>query len=255
MYSIQPLTSSYAVALFSPAWNGTTALGWNNTSYIQTVAKNNVTNLPQPATSGQIVEVVVGAAGNLAFNPESVSVDVGTTLRFNFLGTNHTLTQSSLAHPCLNDMEFDTGFQQFNPTNASGKYLVDFKVESDEPAWFYCAQMAPKPHCQSGMVFSLNPDVKHDEFVENAKLAPLSSHSQESAVPQKFCNGTGYSPHTSMPNLTNLTSFWPSGGTVSWTLQKPTATDIVPGISNRGRRLEFEFIFAGGGAMLAIFGF
>ncbi|KAF2194734.1 hypothetical protein K469DRAFT_509556, partial [Zopfia rhizophila CBS 207.26] len=101
--------------------------------------------------------ILVGAAGKLAFNPDSISVSRGTILRFNFLGINHTLTQSTLDHPCTSNAQFDTGFRQFNPTNSSGKFLLEFEVDTDQPQWFYCAQELPISHCNSGMVFSLNP--------------------------------------------------------------------------------------------------
>ncbi|KAF2439136.1 hypothetical protein P171DRAFT_340133, partial [Karstenula rhodostoma CBS 690.94] len=105
--------------------------------------------------------IVVGAAGDLVFNPSSLTVTPGTTLRFDFLGLNHTLTQSSFAHPCSNASIFDTGFQQHNPYNESGAFIVDYLVESDRPEWFYCAQTIPISHCHSGMIFSINPAGKH----------------------------------------------------------------------------------------------
>ncbi|KAF2278983.1 uncharacterized protein EI97DRAFT_361235, partial [Westerdykella ornata] len=112
--------------------------------------------------------IVVGAAGQLAFNPDSLSVSKGTVLRFNFLGLNHTLTQSSLAHPCLNSTKFDSRFRQFNPLNISGNFMVEYEMKTEDPQWFYCAQEAPKSHCCSGMVFSLNPGDKMLEFKNNA---------------------------------------------------------------------------------------
>ncbi|KAF2728555.1 hypothetical protein EJ04DRAFT_409330, partial [Polyplosphaeria fusca] len=111
--------------------------------------------------------VLVGASGHLDFNPSSVSATNGTILRFDFLGLNHTLTQSSLKHPCSNASMFDTSFGQFNPSNISGKFLVDFEVEHERPQWFYCAQAAPMSHCEAGMVFSLNPNDSQNEFLNN----------------------------------------------------------------------------------------
>ncbi|KAF2680643.1 hypothetical protein K458DRAFT_253790, partial [Lentithecium fluviatile CBS 122367] len=101
--------------------------------------------------------ILVGEAGQLIFNPDSLSVTRGTTLHFDFLGNNHTLTQSSFGHPCQNASRLDTGFNQQNSLNVSGKFLIDYVVQSDEPQWFYCAQEFPKSHCRAGMVFSLNP--------------------------------------------------------------------------------------------------
>lgn len=129
----------------------------------------------------QVVDIVVGASGLLTFNPESVTVLTGTVLRFNFLGLNHTLTQSSLTHPCMNSTLFDTGFQQFNPSNISGKFIVDYEVKNQEPQWFYCAQSYPKSHCENGMLFSVNPGDKLRNFSENAK-PPLGIASASSCT-------------------------------------------------------------------------
>ncbi|KAF2741712.1 hypothetical protein M011DRAFT_514230 [Sporormia fimetaria CBS 119925] len=97
---------------------------------------------------------------------------------------NHTLTQSSFEQPCNNRSGFDTGFQQFNPVNASGRFLVDYQVTTKDPQWFFCAQISPKSHCQSGMVFALNPGEKLDEFQSNVNgsNAPLVT-----PAPSRFC--------------------------------------------------------------------
>lgn len=114
-----------------------------------------------------IIPITVGVAGTLAFSPSSVNASAGTVLRFDFLGLNHTLTQSSFANPCTNstsDGAFDTGFNQFNPGNISGRFVVDYVVMSDAPQWFFCAQTKQKSHCNAGMVFSLNPGSAASQF-------------------------------------------------------------------------------------------
>ncbi|PVH90696.1 hypothetical protein DM02DRAFT_483865, partial [Periconia macrospinosa] len=112
--------------------------------------------------------VTVGAGGALKFSPSSIDADVGTMISFNFLALNHTLTQSSLSHPCKAGGKFDTGFKQFNPQNISGEFVVLYEILSTEPQWFFCAQTS---HCRSGMVFSVNPGGLHKQFVENALSA------------------------------------------------------------------------------------
>ncbi|OCL02982.1 hypothetical protein AOQ84DRAFT_252022, partial [Glonium stellatum] len=112
--------------------------------------------------------ILVGAAGQLAFNLSSVSVLAGTVVRFNFLGLNHILIQSQFNNSCKSNSAFNTGFNQFNPMNISGKFVVDFKVLTEEPQWFYCAQMVHKSHCNAGMVFSLNPGGNTNQFIYNA---------------------------------------------------------------------------------------
>ncbi|KAF2278964.1 uncharacterized protein EI97DRAFT_351106, partial [Westerdykella ornata] len=112
--------------------------------------------------------VIVGAGGNLVFQPPSLAVPTGTLLRFSFLARNHSLTQSEFANPCLYNGGFDSGFNQFNPTNISGEFVVEYEVTSPSPQWFFCAQTLPRSHCNAGMVFSLNPRGAHYSFLQNA---------------------------------------------------------------------------------------
>ncbi|KAF1935463.1 hypothetical protein EJ02DRAFT_308987, partial [Clathrospora elynae] len=115
--------------------------------------------------------VTVGKAGRLVFSPSSLNASVGSVVAFNFLSLNHTLSQSSLSDPCNVNGGFDTGFQQFNPANVSGKFVIEVEIINKEPKWFFCAQTINRPHCQAGMVFSLNPRGAHDQFLQNALIA------------------------------------------------------------------------------------
>jgi plastocyanin len=220
MYYLQAITSSLAAT--SAGW-GRREVSWNSSTSPALGPSASVA----ATTSQQVVEIVVGAAGRLIFNPDSVSVTAGTTLRFNFLSLNHTLTQSSFSHPCSHEEQFDTGFQQFNPLNVSGKFLVDFPVLSEEPQWFYCAQSIPRSHCQAGMVFSLNPGDRYEEFIHNA------IGTQTTAVITTKVN--------SCPRPT-VASGRPAGtgnGTGSGGLTGPAATSITPEITNLGRQLAY----------------
>ncbi|KAF9733722.1 extracellular serine-rich protein [Paraphaeosphaeria minitans] len=215
------------------------SISWNSTCTPSSKLVN--TN-----SSSQIVEIVVGAAGQLAFNPNSVSVTPGTTLRFDFLGLNHTLTQSSSASLCHNSSGVDTGFQQFNPQNVSGTFLVDYLVESDRPQWFYCAQNEPISHCQSGMVFSVNPS---DDRYERANETRSSGSPSSSAPPvtsrpmASLCTNV---PLSASPNKTVS-----SDGTASLTFQ-PYPTIIAPDLSNNARRLTYALPLIAGLLFMAI---
>ncbi|KFY65125.1 hypothetical protein V496_02791 [Pseudogymnoascus sp. VKM F-4515 (FW-2607)] len=81
--------------------------------------------------------VNVGTGEGYAYNPSQVDASIGDIVRFNFLGQNHSVTQSYLASPCTYSGGFDTGLNQFNPLNTSGKFLVDFQVTVSKPLWFY----------------------------------------------------------------------------------------------------------------------
>jgi plastocyanin len=183
----------------------TTGLLWSNTIRWNSSLPHTPDVAPtatSPNTTRQIVDVVVGAQGKLAFNPQSVTVLPGTLLRFDFLGRNHTLTQSSLEHPCSNSSRLDTGFNQFNPQNISGKFAVEFWVGSSEPQWFFCAQNLPRSHCAAGMVFSLNPGGLIDEFRSNARVTPAST----TLTAASYCNRTS-SRGSSDPGQTSTPRF------------------------------------------------
>jgi plastocyanin len=189
MYAVQPVTPDLL-------WSN--AVSWNTSFSKATATSYNETQ--------QIVDVVVGAQGKLAFNPESVTVLPGTLLRFDFLGRNHTLTQSSLEHPCLNSSGFDSGFNQFNPQNLSSRFAVELRVQSADPQWFFCAQNLPRSHCAAGMVFSLNPGGLIDEFVSNVRVTPAPT----TLTAASYCNGSrgsGYIRETSTPRFSSLGAF------------------------------------------------
>jgi len=82
--------------------------------------------------------VQVGALGELIYGPNQLNAALGDIVRLDFLKLNHSVTQSSFAEPCTYNGGFDTGLNQFNPQNISGKFLVDFQVNTTDPLWFYC---------------------------------------------------------------------------------------------------------------------
>lgn len=118
--------------------------------------------------------VKVGGRGDdgkpiLKYDPETVNAKAGDIVKFNFLLANHTVTQSSFDTPCTGiDGGFKTGIQS-NPGNVDGLFIKEFVVVDDKPVWFYCGFGA---HCQAGMVFSINPGNKFDEFKSKAKATP-----------------------------------------------------------------------------------
>ncbi|KAL5344806.1 hypothetical protein ACLOAV_010203 [Pseudogymnoascus australis] len=114
--------------------------------------------------------VDVGTGKGYTYNPSQLNASIGDTVRFNFLGQNHSVTQSDLTSPCTYSGGFDTGLNQFNPLNSSGKFLVDFQVSVSKPLWFYCKQVGPSSHCGEGMVFAINPGDNFNRFQKNAVI-------------------------------------------------------------------------------------
>ncbi|KAI9840228.1 MAG: hypothetical protein M1838_004149 [Thelocarpon superellum] len=121
------------------------------------------------AGAAQTHKVDVGAAGELIYGPNQLNAAVGDVIEFNFLKLNHSVTQSTFDHPCTFNGGFDTGLNQFNPQNISGKFIRTFEVKDTEPTWFYCKQAAPVNHCGKGMVLGINPAGKMDQFIANAE--------------------------------------------------------------------------------------
>ncbi|KZV81661.1 hypothetical protein EXIGLDRAFT_730814 [Exidia glandulosa HHB12029] len=119
-------------------------------------------------TTTNSMTVIVGANGQLEFSPPSAKVAKGGSVTFVFgAAGNHSVTQSTFGAPCTPKASgFDTGFNNKLAVNKT------FPVTDDTtPLWFFCAQTAPKSHCQSGMVFSLNaPDTGNtaDAFMKAA---------------------------------------------------------------------------------------
>ncbi|CAI6336987.1 unnamed protein product [Periconia digitata] len=180
-----PYSNATAMPPSSNCLSGTGA--WTHTSHTSAAWTS-------PPTAKSTATVAVGAEG-LNFSPSHVNADIGTVILFNFLALNHTLTQSSLSHPCKASGRFDTGFKQFNPRNVSGQFVVQYEVASDEPQWFFCAQTS---HCRSGMVFSVNPGGLQRQFVSNALSA--------AGTPKPSPCGITASKNTTRPSIVSSSS-------------------------------------------------
>ncbi len=90
-----------------------------------------------PARPRETHHVQVGARGELVYGPNQLEAKLGDIVRFDFLKLNHSVTQSTFDKPCTYNGGFDTGLNQFNPKNISGKFIVDFQVNTTAPLWFY----------------------------------------------------------------------------------------------------------------------
>jgi plastocyanin len=173
-------------------WNITSPWGWNATHTSQATGTASVSH---PTTT-----VTVGEAGKLVFSPSSLNASAGSVIAFNFLGLNHTLTQSHIGDPCRSNQGFDTGFLQFNPANVSGKFIVEIEVVDQDARWFFCAQTVKRSHCQAGMVFSLNPHGAHAQFLHNAlagvEVTPTPTNSV-CGLPPVYLTTSNASTHSS----------------------------------------------------------
>lgn len=106
--------------------------------------------------------------GKVQFIPNQVNAEIGDIVEYDFLAKSHSLTQSDFLTPCTYNGGFDTGLNQVNPKNESGKFIIPFEVKTKKPLWFYCKQQGPPNHCGAGMVMGINPGNKMYQFIQNA---------------------------------------------------------------------------------------
>jgi len=116
------------------------------------------------AAAQNVIPISVGASTGASdifiFNPSNVTANEGDIVMFTFSGSpgNHSVTQSSFTDPCdpipggfdtgtvFIPAGLTTGFPTWNLTITNGS----------RPLWFFCKQLAPAPHCNVGMVGSIN---------------------------------------------------------------------------------------------------
>ncbi|KAI7969660.1 hypothetical protein EIK77_005425 [Talaromyces pinophilus] len=181
--------------------------------------------------------VAVGQEDGLTFKPNQLNANIGDTIIFHFRAGNHTLTRSSLEKPCVASGTFDSGFNQYNPTEDNDLILA-ITVNSLEPQWFFCRQTQPFSHCHAGMVFAINPGNEMDDFVRNAEtqssiipsVAIVTSYVTETVIPSKtpIASSTPVAPLSvqplpsilarstgSMASGSNVAKFTSAGSSVS----------------------------------------
>lgn len=152
------------------------------------------------SVSAANTQVEVGN-GALAFNPNTVTANVGDTVTFVFYPKNHTVTQSTFPAPCQPmSGGVDSGFQPV-AANATSVPSFSVTVNATTPLWFFCHQTG---HCESGMVFAINPTANKtfNEFQATANAsasdgtppASSSSSGSGSATSGSSPSGTGSSP-------------------------------------------------------------
>jgi len=151
------------------------------------------------AASAADISVRVGDGG-LVFNPPSVMAQLGDTVHFQFVSKNHSVTESSFATPCTQASNgVDSGFLAVDPTSTLAPSW-SFTLNTTTPLWFFCAQTVPISHCQSGMVFAVNPtaDKTFQAYQTNANNS-ASAGAGASGVPGATGTGSVIPAPTSLP--------------------------------------------------------
>lgn len=175
----------------------------------------------------QVGKNATGAA--LAFNPNQVTAAVGDMIQFEFMGKNHSATQSSFAEPCtrqlntaLNLPGADSGFM---PVAANATEIPTWTIQVNDassPQWFFCNQ---GNHCNSGMVFSINaPTTGNKTFDAYLAKAMTATH------PDPALNQTA--PFTPAPAAGNSTA--PAEGSTTSSDASPTEApgNAAPGVTS-----------------------
>ncbi|WVQ76813.1 hypothetical protein IAR50_006487 [Cryptococcus sp. DSM 104548] len=101
--------------------------------------------------------VLVGQNSTKTFTPSELTAAVGDIVNFQFVGGNHTVTQSTFASPCTNS-GFKSGFVPGNATNPSS---FSISINDTTPLWMYCGQTG---HCAAGMVMAINANTTGKTF-------------------------------------------------------------------------------------------
>jgi hypothetical protein len=186
MYSIQTMTSSLT-------WH-TRDVNWNISKSLAPVTPPISSEIQYTGSineSQQAVEVSIGSKGQLLFTPESISAPFGTVITFELPALNRSLTQTSLRNPCLNNNGSangsDTKWNWFYPSNNSGKYTIEYRIQSNKPEWFFCMQPL---QCGTSMVFNVNPlNISQDLNHQNNQTM---SHywNDTSSRPANYCHAS-----------------------------------------------------------------
>ncbi|TYJ54296.1 hypothetical protein B9479_005055 [Cryptococcus floricola] len=125
--------------------------------------------------------VLVGQNSTKTFTPSELTAAVGDTVEFQFVGGNHTVTQSTFADPCTN-----SGFKSgFVPGNADSPTSFSISINDTTPLWMFCGQTG---HCKAGMVMSINAPSTGKTFAAFQAAAAGNSSSTDSS---SSSNSTG----------------------------------------------------------------
>jgi hypothetical protein len=113
----------------------------------------------------EVIPVLVGMSANgtagTIFSPDKVTAPVGSMVQFQFMGGNHTVTQSTFDQPCTpisainaSAVGINTDFVPAMNAMQSGQIPVySIMINDTRPIWLYCAQGR---HCQNGMTMVIN---------------------------------------------------------------------------------------------------
>jgi archaellum component FlaF (FlaF/FlaG flagellin family) len=184
--------------------------------------------------------VQVGFNDSLVFNPSNLTgVANGDQVNFQFVSKNHSVVQSTFAAPCT-AAGVSSGFQ--NVSDPSGTSFPTWTITVDNasaPLWFFCSQVTnTSTHCQSGMVFAINPTAAKSFTAFQAAAIATNGTGPQNPSGSIISGSAGatdpvvsVSGSASEPAVTAGTSGSASGSTTG------TSSGASPSASNGARQL------------------
>jgi len=138
------------------------------------------------SSTASIQTVTVGANNALAFSPNTITANVGTSIEFIFSPPIHSVVQSSFSSPCA-PLANNTGFYSgaFNTTSGTNTNAFTITVNNTNPIWFYCGSPS---HCELGMVGVINPPSDGSSTLAQYKAA--AANVSNPAVPSVVQGGS-----------------------------------------------------------------
>ncbi|EEH50534.1 uncharacterized protein PADG_06613 [Paracoccidioides brasiliensis Pb18] len=123
---------------------------------------------------------VGNAEGTQRFYPDSLKVEPGSMVQFQFHPKNHSVSQSTWEQPCSpigasngSHPAIRSGFLPVLP-DAAQMPVFTVMVHDSNPIWLFCGQTN---HCQNGMVMVINPPEGADKGIEAFRSAAMSGGS------------------------------------------------------------------------------
>jgi hypothetical protein len=166
-------------------------------------------------------------AVQFVFTPETMTAQPGQTIRFMFMGNNHSVVQTTFDAPCQPAPNgFNSGYLPNTQNQIAGAPTMDLAVKDANPMYLSCLQVT---HCGRGMVFSVNApalDKTHSEF----KAAAIR-------VGNPSLGNAGIQAAAAVPQVASTVSIKPQGvGAAQATPGAPgaPAASVVPGMGTTG---------------------
>ncbi|KAK3045488.1 hypothetical protein LTR09_012932 [Extremus antarcticus] len=109
--------------------------------------------------SPRTYHVNVGDSNKTTFDPNQIAAAFGDVVRFRIVNDNHSVTQSSIDHPCRNAGAFDSTLFQAKD-HSRRPIVVDLIVITTTPQYFFSRQIS-SIDCPLTEIFVVNPDQEH----------------------------------------------------------------------------------------------